>query len=153
MIIHRILSIVLILTVQFSFAQTRKPTGPPPITKEQAAEVKKEAAAMYKDGRYKDAIAPYTKLVNFDPEDMDFNYKLGMCYVNSNVDKTQAIQYFVKAVDKKDCPKDAYYYMGKSLLVAGLFDEAIDAFDKYKAVNKGAVNPKFNLDQHMEYCY
>jgi tetratricopeptide (TPR) repeat protein len=69
--------------------------------------------------------------------------KTGMCYLYSNVDKSKAIQYFVKAADKKDVPKDVYYQMGKALLIANLFDEAIEAFEKYKEVNKGQVNPKF----------
>jgi tetratricopeptide (TPR) repeat protein len=147
------LLIVMIMGNTVVIAQTKKTTAPPPPTKEQAAELKKEASAKFKDGNFRGALEPYKKLIAYDPEDMDFNYKLGMCYLYSNVDKTQAVQYFVKAVDKKDCPKDAYYQMGRALLISGLFDEAIDAFDKYKSVNKGAVNPKFFLDQNMEYCY
>ncbi len=132
---------------------TKKPAAPAVITKDQASEIKKTAGDLYKDGNYKGAIDPYTKLVNYDPENVDFNYYLGMSYLNSNSDKSQAIQYFVKAADKKDAPKDVYYQMGRSLLVAGLFDEAIEAFEKYKEVNKGQVNAKYNLDQHIEYCY
>jgi hypothetical protein len=136
------------------FAQsTRRPPTPVKLTKEQAAEVKKQAADMYKGSLYKMAIVEYEKLVNYDPEDGDFNYKLGMCYMNTPSDKSKAIQYFVKAADKKDAPKDVYYHMGNALLAAGLFDEAVEAFEKYKEVNKGQVNAKFNLDQHVEYCY
>lgn len=129
-----------------AFAQTsKKPAPPVVITKEQAAELKKQAGELYKMQAHKAAIDPYSKLVSFDPENMDYNYKLGMCYLNANVDKSQGIQYFVKAADKKDAPKDVYYMMGKSLLYANLFDEAIEAFEKYKEVNKGVVNPKFFL--------
>ncbi len=137
-----------------AFAQTtKKPAKPVVITKEQAAEIKKQAANLYKDNNYKAALDQYQKLVDFDPENMDYNYKLGICYINSNVDKSQAIQYFVKAADKKDAPKDVYYHMGKALLAANLFDEAIEAFEKYKEVNRGEVNAKYFLEQNMEYCY
>src|SRR5688572_1157967 len=132
---------------------TKKPAAPVAITKDQAAEVKKQAGDLYKAQNYKAAIDPYVKLVNYDPEDLEFNYRLGMCYLNSNTDKSQAIQYFVKAADKKEAPIDVYFQMGKALLSAGLFDEAIEAFDKYKEVNHGQVNAKFYLDQHVEYCY
>ncbi|HEX5001915.1 MAG TPA: hypothetical protein VFW78_05430 [Bacteroidia bacterium] len=151
--LRQFLTIILLSGVSLLNAQTRKPVVPPPLTKDQISELKKEANAYFKDNNYTAAIVPYQKLVNNEPEDMEFNYRLGVSYVNSNVDKTQAVQYLVKAADKKDCPKDVYYHMGRALLVSGLFDEAIDAFDKYKSVNKGSVNPKFNLDQYMEYCY
>jgi hypothetical protein len=136
-----------------STAQTRKPAPVVKLTKEQAAEVKKEANDLYKRSNFMAAIEPYTKLVNYDPEDAEFNYRLGMCYISSNSDKSKAIQYFVKAADKKETPKDVYYFMGKALLSAGLYDEAIDAFEKYKEVNRGQVNAKFNLEQHVEYAY
>src|SRR4030095_3540173 len=96
------------------FAQgTKKPSTPVKITKEQADEMEKTANTLYKESNYKAALEQYTKLVNFDPEDGNYNYKLGMCYMNSNSDKSQAVQYFVKAADKKDAPKDVYYYMGR----------------------------------------
>ncbi|MBK8874928.1 MAG: tetratricopeptide repeat protein [Bacteroidetes bacterium] len=148
-----VLLLVFVFLTTLCSAQTKKPAPVVTITKDQVGEVKKQAAAMYKDANYKSALEQYLKLVNYDAADMDYNYKTGMCYLNSNVDKSKAIQYFVKAGDKKDAPKDLYYQMGKALLIANLFDEAIEAFEKYKEVNKGQVNPKFNLDQHVEYCY
>jgi len=135
------------------FAQGTKKPAPVAITKDQAAEIKKLASEMYKSANYKGALEQYQKLVGYDPEDMEFNYRLGMCYLLSNSVRGEAVQYFVKAADKKDAPKDVYYMMGEALLSAGLFDEAIEAFEKYKEVNKGAVNAKLNLEQHVEYCY
>ncbi len=132
---------------------TKKPSTPAQLSKDQAATVKKLAADLYKADNFKAALPEYEKLVNFDPEDMDFNYKLGMCYMKTPSDKSQAVQYFVKAADKKDAPKDVYYQMGEALLTAGSFDEAVEAFEKYKEVNKGQVNAKYNLEQHVEYCY
>lgn len=134
-------------------AQTKKPAPVVTLTKDQVGEMKKMAADQYKSANYKAAAESYQKLVNYDPEDMDYNYKLGMSLLNSNVNKASAVQYFVKAADKKDAPKDVYYHMGRALLIANLYDEAIEAFEKYKEVNKGQVNAKFNLDQHVEYCY
>jgi len=155
----KLISAVLLVSCTFTFSGnlfaqgTKKPATPVVISKEQASELKKIASAQFKDQNFKGALESYVKLVAFDPEDMDFNYKLGMCYLNTNSDRSQAIQYFVKASEKKDAPKDVYYQMGRSLLIAGLFDEAIEAFEKYKEVNHGQVNAKFNLDQYTEYCY
>jgi hypothetical protein len=142
-----------ILVINIVNGQAKKAGAPVAITKEQAGEIKKQAAELYKTENFKAAIDLYTKLVNFEPENMDYNYKLGMSIVKSNTDRSQAIQYFVKAADKKDAPKDVYYFMGKALLSAGLFDEAVEAFEKYRDVNKGQVNAKLHLEQWMEYCY
>jgi len=142
-----------LFSLQIKAQGTKKPAAPVAITKDQASEMKKKAGDFFKDGNFKAAIDPYIKLVNFNPDDVEFNYNLGMSYLNSNVDKSQAIQYFVAAADKKNAPKDVYFQMGKALLIAGLFDEAVEAFEKYKEVNKGQVNAKYNLDQHIEYCY
>src|SRR5688572_14714420 len=92
-----IVSAFMILFAVGAMAQTtKKPAAVPPLTKEQSGEEKKKAADLYKAGNYKEAIVSYTRLVNYDPEDMDYNYKLGMSYLNSNVDKSQGVQYFVK---------------------------------------------------------
>jgi len=140
--------------ISFADAQTtRKPVQPVKLTKDQAAEVKKIAADLYKGNNFNAALVEYVKLVNYDPNDMDFNYKLGMCYLNTNSDRSKAIEYFVKASEQKGAPDDVFYQMGRSLLAANLFDEAIDAFEKYKEINKGKLNPKFNFEQHLEYCY
>jgi hypothetical protein len=149
-----VIALTLTMIVNVTFAQSTKKTAPViKLTKEQAAVVKKDAADLYKSSNYAAALTLYNQLVAYDPEEMDYNYRLGMCYLNANTDKSQAIQYFVKTADKKDAPKDVYYQMGKALLSAGLFEEAIDAFEKYKEVNKGQLNPKFNFDQYVEYCY
>jgi len=147
-----ILMALMLLIQADSFAQAKKGKVPP-LTKDQAGEVKKLAADLYKSENFRGALDHYQRLVNYDPTNVDYNYRLGMCYLYTNYDKTQATQYFVKAADMKDVPKDVYYHMGRALLISGLFDEAIDAFDKYKSVNKGQVNSKYNVDQFAEYCY
>lgn len=146
--------VLMVFSVTMLQAQTtRRPVTPVKLTKEQASTVKKDAAALYKQENYMAALAEYSKLVNYDPNDLDFNYRLGMCYLNSNSEKSKAVEYFVKAADQKEAPKDVYFMMGRALLSAGLFDEAINAFEKYKEVNKGQVHPKLNFERHLEYCY
>ncbi|MEY3342476.1 MAG: hypothetical protein RL090_160 [Bacteroidota bacterium] len=137
----------------FSFAQTNKKGTIPKLTKEQAAETKKVAAEMYKVPNWVGAREQYKLLVNYDPEDVEFLYRYGLCIVNSNSDKNEAIAVLTKAADKKDAPKDVYFQLGRALLGAGLYDEAIDAFDKFKELNKGQINPKLNFEMFQEYCY
>ena len=153
---RRIFSVVFILFFTLTaVAQvpSKRKAQPVKLTKEQASAVKKEANDLFKSENYRAALELYTKLVNYDPEDVDFNYRLGMCYMNSNSIKGDAVEYFVKAADKKDAPKDTYFQMGKALLNANLFDEAIEAFDRYKEVNNGKLDDKLFYDQNAEYVY
>src|SRR5688572_11562499 len=106
----RILSIIstclaagfLFITEAPVVAQTTKKTTTPTITKEQAEELEKMASDHYKNENYRAAFDAYTKLVQFDPEDLDYNYRMGMSYLNTNSERANAVQYFVKAADKKD---------------------------------------------------
>ena len=150
------LSLVLLssaLSFNNSLAQTNKKGTIPKLTKEQAAETKKVAGEMFKVPNWNGAREQYRLLVNFDPDDAEFLYRFGVCIINSNYDKTEAIQYLTKAADKKDAPKDVYYQLGRACLGAGLYDEAIDAFDKFKELSKGQISPKLNFELYQEYCY
>jgi len=136
-----------------SLAQTsRAKRKPPPLSKDQAKEMNRQAESYYDGEVYKAAILPYLRLVEYDPENTEFNYNLGMSYLNSNMNKPEAYKYLAKAADKKDAPKDVMFRLGQALLVAGLYDEAIDAFDRYKADKGTKIDSDLNLDLHLEWC-
>lgn len=146
---------ILSLLINFSLAQipAKKPAKPVQLTKEVAGQMKDAANEYYKAGNYKHALGLYRQLQAFDPDNMDFNYKLGMCYLNSNVDKGAAANYLVKASTKKDAPKELNFYLGNALMYLNELDDAVDTYEKYKEVNNGKLNPKFNIDNHIEWCY
>jgi len=136
-----------------AYSQTNRKGTVPKLTKEQASETSKVAADMFKIPNWNGAREQYKLLVNYDSENVEYLYRYGVCIVNTNVDKSEAIQYLTKVADKKEAPKETYYYLGKALLGAGLYDEAIDAFDKFKEVNKGKMDAKLNFEMHQEYCF
>lgn len=62
-----VLLLVFVFLTTLCSAQTKKPAPVVTIiTKDQVGEVKKQAAAMYKDANYKSALEQYLKLVNYD---------------------------------------------------------------------------------------
>ena len=101
---------IVLLTASISVAQSgKKTTAPKTLTKDQVSEIKKMAADFYKEQNYTKALEGYQALVGSDADNMDYNYRLGICYVNTNVNKPAAIEYLLKASTKKDCPNDSLH--------------------------------------------
>jgi tetratricopeptide (TPR) repeat protein len=131
----------------------KKPAKPVVLTKEQIAAMKKDAADYFKTENYKSAIELYRQLQVSDPVNTEFNYRLGMCYLNTNINKGMAANFLINAANKKDAPKDVNFFLGRALLHLGELDDAIDSYEKYKIANGGKTNPKFNYENNVEWCY
>ena len=132
-----------------SFAQ-RKPAPEKTLTKDEIAEVKKQAGDFFKGKRYLDAAPLYMKLVKAESQDTEINFRLAYCMLNSNSDKTKAVDYLEFASQQKDAPKDVQYWLGMANLHAGAYEAAIAAFEKYKA---GKPDAKLNVELASEWAY
>ena len=143
-----------LLATQIVFAQSsKKPPKPIVLTKDQVSDMKSAASTYFKEQNYNASINLYRQLQAVEPENMEYNYRLGVCYLNTNINKGMAANFLVRASVMKDVPKDVNFHLGRALLHLGEVDDAIDTYEKYKEANNGKVNPKFNLDNHIEWCY
>jgi WD40 repeat protein/anaphase-promoting complex subunit 3 len=149
-----LLSLIFVLVFVSVNAQTSRSTRkPPPLSKDQAKDVSRQAEGLFDDEMYKKAIPLYIRLVDYDKMNAEYNYNLGYSYLHSNVDKKEAYKYLATAADKKDAPKDVMFRLGQALLVAGLYDEAIDAFDRYKTQNEGKkANANLDVELNLGWC-
>jgi tetratricopeptide (TPR) repeat protein len=71
-------------------------------------EVTSESAlAKVKLGNYEDALSDFLQLLNSDSRNELYNYNVGVCYLNSNINKAKAIPYLEQALsikpDDKTC--------------------------------------------------
>ena len=91
------LILLLLLFAQISFAQTatrsKKPAKPVVLTKDQVSEIKSAAGSYYKEQNYKMALNLYRQLQATEPENMEYNYRLGICYLNTCVNKGMAANF------------------------------------------------------------
>ena len=105
-----------------------------------------ESRTYYK-GSYSDALTIYLDLYKQDPTNMNYAFKIGVCYMNSRSERLKAIPYFSKAVTsvsttnykgssftEKKAPMVAYKFLGDVYHLNYQFDKAIEAYDKYIAV-------------------
>ncbi len=116
-------------------------------------DVKKLAASFYKEGEYKKASEFYEQLVDFYPKKTEYKYYLGICYLETpvNRDKATAIFHDVREKDKKGKLKYTNYYSGLANMYVHQFDDAIEFFNKAREEAKD--EPRKNLiNKFIENC-
>ncbi len=128
-----------------SFSQKGKP-----LTPEAEKVAKKDGNAAFNAGDYTSSLESYLQLLKGSPDHVDYNYKIGVSYNNTWIDRTAGIQYLEKIKDYKDAPKDTYYELGRAYHFANQFEDAISAYQKYREINGTKVNS--NLNRLIEMC-
>ncbi|MBN2681598.1 MAG: PD40 domain-containing protein [Bacteroidales bacterium] len=94
---------------------------------------------------YDGALEIFKKLLRKDPMNANLNFKVGYCYLQSVLQKDQAIGYLEVAINstsdeynpddfnEKNAPTEAYLFLGKAYHVNYRFDEAIGIYNELKA--------------------
>jgi tetratricopeptide (TPR) repeat protein len=120
-------------------------------TKEEISQWKKDAGDAFKNKIYGQSLNLYKKLVDVEPSNAEYNYRLGVSYLNTNIDKRKAIEYLEMAAQQKDAPKDIDYDLGIAYHYAGEFEKSTGAFEKFKKSKGGNPNPKLEVNLRMEW--
>ena len=77
-----------------------------------------------------EAKTTYKKLLREQPKDQEYNFLMGLATFKSGIQKERAERYF-ESISSKEIPQKNYFY-GQSLLYNEKFDEAVEAFEKFK---------------------
>lgn len=87
---------------------------------------------------YKLALEQFMKAQDFNPNSALLNYKIGVCYANSE-NSEKCISYLYKAVELNPaCDPFLDFYYGYALQLDEKFSEAIKSYDKFKESYKKA---------------
>ena len=114
------------------------------------AQNSKELKEAFKDGEYFLAYNEYTDALPFykiiydqNPENANINYKIGLCYLNIEGQKDQAIPYLLKAAShvsndytegnlkEVNAPKDAYFFLGNAYQIQNNLVDAENNYETY----------------------
>lgn len=110
------------------------------------------AANKMKVGNYEDALIDYLQLLNEDSRNEVYNYNVGVCYLNNNVNKGKAVPYLEIVERKEKHDPNTDYLLGRAYQYANRFDDAITVFEKFKQDAKGTVFNLVDADLQIQHC-
>ncbi len=147
----KFLLIVFLLDATSATAQRAKTHT---MTTGEAKEVKKDANTLFGSANYNAALKGYLELVKTDPNNAEFNYRIGYCYLVTNVDKKKALSYLETASSKDKTPrKEMSYFYGVAYMYLDRWDDAIKSFDDYKTSTHSKPVKDFPaVERQIEMC-
>jgi len=120
---HRLLFLTLFIFITIStFGQEPIPTS------------KRAARGFLSYSNYRQALEEYQKLWAKDSTNIEYNHSIGLCYIETNIDKSKAIPYLEWVVNQPKSNPNAWYDLGRAYALNYRFDDAIEAFSKYTQI-------------------
>lgn len=113
---------------------------------------RKYASNSFRDGNYEYALENYLILYELDKKNIELNYRIGICYTETNIDKEKAISHLEFVVSHNNYPIRSYFYLGKAYMFLYRFTEAIEAFYEFKMMGVDEVFLS-EADRMIEMCY
>ncbi len=115
------------------------------------AQDRKEALNRFSVGNYEGALEELLELYE-EEKTYEYAYMIGVCYLNSNIDKSLAVSYLEYAVKDPKGNENSHYLLGRAYHFAYQFDNAIGAYRKFREVAK-SNNPNLaDVAKQIEYC-
>ncbi|MCK9613730.1 MAG: hypothetical protein PHR81_07340 [Bacteroidales bacterium] len=137
-----ILILLLVLSSNIIAQRTQEASGDEKIAKQ-----------FFLFGDYYTALKEYEFLYARDSSNSDYYYPLGICYLNTNINKLKAIPLLEKVTSQKDFDPEAMYELGVAYQVAYRFEEAIECFSKFKHLLSNGKDPNYiSADRQIEMC-
>lgn len=114
------------------------------------------AVELMSKKQYYQALRIWLIMLEDAPDNANYNYKTGVCYLQQNIGKTKALPYLEKACanttknydpyffGEEKAPIDAYFYLGQAYHLNYQFDKAIEMFNKFRneASKKHILQPE-----------
>jgi len=107
------------------------------------------ARDLFEMHNFKEALDEYLLLYQKDSLNHIYNYRIGVCYLNTNIDKSKAIKYLEYAVKSPNIEPDAWYELGRSYQYVYKFEDAITAYRNYMKLHT-ARQEKFYIPAHRQ---
>lgn len=123
------------------------------LTADEAKLVKKDANGAFTSGDFNSALISYRDLVKSAADNADYNYRYGICLLQTNSIKSKAVEPLEKASKAAGAKKDVWYYLGIAYMNANRWDDAIAAFNTSKT--NGILKPTKDflpVERMIEMC-
>lgn len=116
------------------------------------AQTKKEVYNLFSEGNYEGALEELLELYELEQDNDEYAYFIGVCYLNTNIDKSMAVNYLEQAASSSKPNENAVYLLGRAYHFAYRFDDAIKSYQKFKETAKSTNLNLITVDKQIEYC-
>jgi hypothetical protein len=116
------------------------------------ADVIKTAASHFEKEDYPAAMPLYSQLLANHPNDPNYNYRFGVCMLFANADKGKALPFLEVASKDPKAEVEVWFYLGRAYHLNYRFDEAINAYSKYKKLAGEKKAEKMQVDNQIAMC-
>lgn len=107
-----------------------------------------EAEDHYSHGNYLSAIPGFTTELKKNPDNIKARYKLGVCYLNTRVNREEAVPLLEAASKDPKTEEDVWINLGKAYHLNKQLEQAISAFEKFTQLKpKRAAEVERNIEQ------
>jgi hypothetical protein len=113
---------------------------------------------------YKDALPLYMQLLKSYPNNSNFKFRIGQCYLNTPGEKDMSIRYLEDAVKninpyyregkfkESGAPYDALYYLANAYRINNQLDDALKTYDLFKRNMDTKVYDTTIVDMQIQSC-
>lgn len=95
------------------------------------------------------ALPIYKELLKQDKNNVEIQYKIAQCYLNTHINKVEAIKYLEFCTSSNKAPNEAWLKLGHAYRLAYKIEDAIKAFEKYAQLEP---KKKKIIDREIEIC-
>lgn len=99
---------------------------------------------------YIKALDIYKELYKTISNNPELNYKIALCYLNTNINRLESIKYLEFVVKNRPEEGDAWLLLGKAYSLAYKLEDAIASYEKYKLL---VPKKSFIADRKIEECH
>jgi tetratricopeptide (TPR) repeat protein len=125
---------------------------------EDKKELFSEGVYFFNREDFSEASYYFKRLVDIEPDNCHFNFRLGECYMNIPGREVMAVTHFENAVrrtvekkkyhygdsDETDAPLHAWFYLGNVYRISGKLTEALHAYDTF--INSPYYQGNYNIN-------
>jgi len=108
-----------------------------------------DAHEHFDNGNYLMAIPIYKSELRKDPDNKKIKLRLGICYINTRINRSQAISYLEAYSKESKSDDEVWFYLARAYQLNYKLAEAITTFQKFKS-----LKPKraLEIDRYIEQC-
>jgi len=114
--------------------------------------------------QYDKAVEAYKKILREVPQSASIKSRIGYCYLQTDDKQLEALPFLKEAAEhvsakysetsikETDAPPETYFLLARAYQIAGQFNDAIDAYSKYKEMLKPDDKMQKLVDNNIAAC-